>query len=129
MVACKSQISDCESVSCGGCELNAHINCKCKEEKKIPVTELWCLMNQRSRVGEKGSLQLGDFDKDELERMEMTMMRRKEKETNNTVTEDQTVETPVDDLDEFLATHDDNDDDDDDFSCKTVPGRKKCHTE
>ena len=34
VVACKCKISDHESVSCGGCELNAHIKCKCKKERK-----------------------------------------------------------------------------------------------
>ena len=60
LIACKCVIKSCESVSFGGCNNRAHITCKCKKEKKIPVNALFYVMDQRGRVGGKGSLQIGD---------------------------------------------------------------------
>lgn len=76
VIACKCEIKSCESVACQGCAVDAHITCKCKKAQKIPVTELLYVMDQRSRVDEKGSLQMGKFDVEEVERMEKNIAKK-----------------------------------------------------
>ena len=76
VIACKCQIKSCESVACQGCAVNAHIICKCKKAQKIPVAELWYVMDQRNMVNEKGSLQIGQLDKDDVEIMENNITKK-----------------------------------------------------
>ena len=56
---CKDPGSGCPDVK--KCQINAHINCDCSRECKVPVTDLYWLTIQWSKRGEKsGMLMVGN---------------------------------------------------------------------
>ena len=59
---CKCKIYECAEKSCVGCKYRAHIDCKCREEDKIPLMELAFMKSQRDKVGDRGSMQIGSKD-------------------------------------------------------------------
>ena len=61
MIFCKCKIEQCSEVNCTGCEQAAHIQCKCLDDKKIPVFELSYVLDQRRRQGNKGNMQMGGW--------------------------------------------------------------------
>ena len=97
-------------------------------------------MNQRNRVNEKGHLQIGQFDKDEVERMEKNIRKKikenplSENSRDNPVTvdfnerqnlaRDHSLENIDDDLGD-ICTNEDDSDTDEDFTYKDIATKKK----
>ena len=60
ILSCKCLILDCQEFECAGCEVKAHITCKCSLDQKIPEVELLYVLDHRSRKdGQKGKFQMG----------------------------------------------------------------------
>ena len=62
----------------------AHINCSCSREKKIPVKELAYIKGQKEKVGSKGPHQMGGPDlpehKRQVKKLERQGMEKKGEE-------------------------------------------------
>ena len=54
------RLAVCEQAGCEGCVIEAHINCSCSKERKIPVKDLAYIKGQKEKVGSKGPHQMGD---------------------------------------------------------------------
>ena len=65
-----------EEANCSGCNLGAHIFCKCKQDQKIPKIELKWLYFQRQKIGEKSNLQMSVNDSKETGRKLKRMIRK-----------------------------------------------------
>ncbi|ROT70079.1 putative leucine zipper transcription factor-like protein 1 isoform X2 [Penaeus vannamei] len=61
-------ITNCGEEGCEGCVNQAHINCFCSREKKIPVKELAYIKGQEEKVGSIGPYQMGGPDLSEHKR-------------------------------------------------------------
>ncbi|KAK1886299.1 3-deoxy-D-manno-octulosonic acid kinase [Dissostichus eleginoides] len=68
ILTCKCQITSCEGGGCDGCVIQAHINCSCSREKRIPLKDLAYTKGQKEKVGSKGSHQIGGPDLQEHKR-------------------------------------------------------------
>ena len=78
---CKCTIKTCAEFDCQGCQLGAHITCTCPREVKLPKLDLLFLKAQRDKVGEKGSMMIGDtVDKVEQRRKERQIARQEVEE-------------------------------------------------
>ena len=97
-------IKTCAESDCQGCQFGAHITCICPREVKLPKLDLLFLKAQREKVGEKGSMMIGDsIDMIEQVRKEKQIARqevgerraekRKEKEIEQAQTEAELMET------------------------------------
>ena len=62
LLSCKYLIQTCTEALCNGCSDNAHINCACSKANKIPTIELQFILAQRSKFGEKSSMQMASVD-------------------------------------------------------------------
>ena len=83
ILSCKCLILDCQEFECAGCEVKAHITCKCSLDQKIPEVELLYVLDQRSRRdGQKGKFQMGGLDTKEVEKMSDEEKVRQKKEEN-----------------------------------------------
>ena len=77
VIVCPCRISPCAEVDCPGCEFDAHINCDCPKEFKIPKRELSYVLDQRCRVeGAKGKFQMKGLDLKEMADMDKTSNRK-----------------------------------------------------
>ena len=61
---CKCPITCCREANsnCEGCNLGAHISCKCPSESKIPTQDLLWVYCQRAKTGDMSELQMGSID-------------------------------------------------------------------
>ena len=81
---CRCTIVECnEYVDCDGCEFEAHVLCSCRRANKIPKMEF--MSAQRSKVGEKSTMQIGRVDKVESKR-QVTSLKRKYSKISSTAT-------------------------------------------
>ena len=62
MAKCKCRIYECAEQSCPGCRYNAHVVCNCPRDHKIPLIELQFMLLQRTKVGERGTMQISYED-------------------------------------------------------------------
>ncbi|KAI4806672.1 hypothetical protein KUCAC02_017487 [Chaenocephalus aceratus] len=60
--------SSCERGGCDGCVMQAHINCSCSREKRIPLKDLAYIKGQKEKVGSKRPHQMGAPDLQEHKR-------------------------------------------------------------
>lgn len=79
---CKCNIYECAEKSCDGCEHQAHVNCTCPRNEKIPLMELKFMKCQRNKVGDRSDMQIGTLDKPESKR-QARLLKRKERESNH----------------------------------------------
>jgi hypothetical protein len=94
ILSCKCKIISCEEAGCEGCENQAHINCSCNRERKIPSKELGYVKGQKEKTGSKGPHQMGTPDVQEHKRQvkkiereqaeRLAEKRRRSKEENYT---------------------------------------------
>ena len=76
---CKDPGSGCPDVK--KCQINAHINCDCSRECKVPVTDLYWLAIQRSKRGEKsGILMVGDNRKEKERQLKAAKRKARDKD-------------------------------------------------
>ena len=80
VLICQCEISPCEAEQCSSetCS-GAHVDCSCLREEKIPVMELGFILDQRSKTGHTGKIQMGRADLPETFRQRDNKLR-KEKE-------------------------------------------------
>ena len=71
----KCTIYACKEYSCLGCKNQAHVDCKCPKEDKIPLKELSFMKSQRDKVGNKGTMQIGPMDFVETKRQKRSLLR------------------------------------------------------
>ena len=77
VLVCTCTIVKCSDFECSGCEFDAHVNCDCPKNSKIPKKELTYLLDQRSRTdGVKGKLQMKGADLKEMADMNKTINRK-----------------------------------------------------
>jgi hypothetical protein len=79
---CHCSIQSCEESGCSvmGCKARAHSQCKCPAGSKIPPMELEFMRDQRTKVGERGRMQIGGKDGPESVRQEKASAREKKAE-------------------------------------------------
>ena len=77
ILKCKCKISTCSTNNCAGCEFNAHIECTCPKEAKIPKIELVFLADQRNSKENGRKLMIALKDTKETSRMELRNQRQK----------------------------------------------------
>ena len=75
---CKCNILFCSEFDCPGCQREAHINCLCSKEKKIPVNELAFIKGQRDKIGSFGPHQIGLPDLPEHNRLVKKQIRQED---------------------------------------------------
>ena len=75
ILKCKCKISTCSTNNCAGCEFNAHIECTCPKEAKIPKIELVFLADQRNSKENGRKLMIALKDTKETSRMERRYQR------------------------------------------------------
>ena len=109
---CRCQITSCEEAGCEGCEIQAHINCFCVREKKIPSKDLSYIKGQKEKVGSKGPHQIGTPDLPEhkrqmrtLERQEMAVKAKKRRSSKEEDAE-AAEKSAREDIENFLAEDD-----------------------
>ena len=73
---CKCPILTCTSGPCYSVWPGVLINCKCEKDKKIPTVELPFILDQRTKQGHKGRMQMQSFDMEESKRKELSMKRK-----------------------------------------------------
>ena len=73
---CVCQIKLCDVSGCSGCDVGAHVDCKCKRECKIPVLELAFIKAQRDKIGTYSVMQMGGGDKKETDRQNKALKRK-----------------------------------------------------
>ena len=79
ILCCKDPGSGCPDVK--KCQINAHINCDCSRECKVPVTNLYWLTIQRSKRGEKsGILMVGDNRKEKERQLKAAKRKARDKD-------------------------------------------------
>lgn len=84
---CQHEINLCNNsdVKCSGCRFQAHIQCNCAKDIKVPQNELYWLYYQRLKTSEKSSIQIGHKDLTENKKEEIKFKnvceRRKRSET------------------------------------------------
>ncbi|KAL3045400.1 hypothetical protein OYC64_013634 [Pagothenia borchgrevinki] len=76
ILTCKCQITSCEGGGCDSCVIQAHINCSCSREKRIPLKDLAYIKGQKEKVGSKGPHQMGAPDLQEHKRQVRTLERQ-----------------------------------------------------
>ena len=80
ILCCQCPIKSCASVSCSDEECaGAHIDCSCLREFKIPVMELRYVLDQRTKLGHTGLLQMGPPDLPEAVRQQKAEARKESK--------------------------------------------------
>lgn len=77
---CKYQITSCEDEDYEYCIIQAHINCSCSRDKKIPVKDLAYIKRQREKVESKGSHQMRGPDQPEHKRQVRSLERQRKGE-------------------------------------------------
>ncbi|KAG7170868.1 hypothetical protein Hamer_G012430 [Homarus americanus] len=81
ILSCKWQIRSCTKVDCSpDCAREAHIDCSCSREMKIPVKELLYIKGQREKVGSVGPHQIGPVDIPEHRRQVAATQRQERRE-------------------------------------------------
>ena len=94
LTKCKCHIMTCaEFGKCADleekCKAGFHIICHCIREEKLPVLDLGFLISQRSKVGEKGGMQItGMADRVESDRQENILNKKSIKEDRKTAKDD-----------------------------------------
>ena len=75
---CKCPITCCREANsnCEGCNLGAHISCKCPSESKIPTQDLLWVYCQRAKTGDMSELQMGSIDVKERRRQMKYVQRQ-----------------------------------------------------
>lgn len=114
ILTCKCQITNCEEEGCEGCVNQAHINCSCSREKKIPVKELAYIKGQKEKVGSKGPHQMGGPDlpehKRQVKKLERQGMEKKGEERRRSKGESSAAaeKAAKKDIERFLADGDED---------------------
>ena len=76
-----SNIRSCEENNCNSdCTKQAHIDCTCPKDRKIPVIELLFIRDQRNR--DRKGLMIGGKDDKESKRLEKMLKRKAEEEAS-----------------------------------------------
>jgi hypothetical protein len=74
---CRCKIVLCSEYGCEiDCLKDAHIECECKRDEKIPVVELEFIRAQRDKVGSISTHQIGQADVPESRRQEETLKKQ-----------------------------------------------------
>ena len=73
---CKCPISACTSGPCYSVCPGVHIDCKCERDKKNPTVELPLILDQRTKQGHKGRMQMQSVDMKESKRQYSSMKRK-----------------------------------------------------
>ena len=77
---CHCPITLCSDVGCDAeCKKEAHIQCKCKMEEKIPVMELRFVRSQREKIGNNSSHMIAGADKPESKKQVEAIEKKKKK--------------------------------------------------
>ena len=80
LAKCRCRIFECSEQSCSGCEYKAHVVCTCSKNEKLPLMELQFMLSQRSKVGERGTMQIASVDIPEAVRYATKLERRESRE-------------------------------------------------
>ena len=81
---CKCKIVLCVDFQCGDdCGDEAHIQCKCQKEQKMPGLDLAFIKAQRDKIGSPGAYQMGTPDHPETRRQENAAKKKKRKREKN----------------------------------------------
>ena len=88
ILACNCPIKLCAELGClktgeDGCKKDAHAQCNCLREFKIPQLELTFVRAQREKEGSQGALQIGRADAKESKRQEKAIANKAKKNTDN----------------------------------------------
>lgn len=75
ILKCQCPIRLCAEFGCAGCDIGAHIDCRCSKAQKIPLIELVFVNGQRGKVGSVGPHQIGAVDRPESVRLEAAAQR------------------------------------------------------
>ena len=73
---CKCPILACTSGPCYSVCPGVHLDCKCERDKKIPTVELPFILDQRTKQGHKGRMQMQSVDMKECKRHDLSMKRK-----------------------------------------------------
>ena len=73
---CKCPILACTSGPCYSVCPGVHIDCKCERDKKIPTVELPFILDQRTKQGHKGRMQMQIVDMKESKRQELSIQKK-----------------------------------------------------
>jgi hypothetical protein len=89
---CKCPIKLCAELGCqkigeDRCKKDAHANCNCLREFKIPQLELSFVRAQREKEGSEGALQIGGVDTPESKRQDKAIKNKVKKKTNSEAAE------------------------------------------
>ena len=89
ILACSCPIKLCAELGClktgeDRCKQDAHAQCNCLREFKIPKLELRFVRVQREKEGSEGALQIGRADAKESKRQEKAITNKIKKKTDNT---------------------------------------------
>ena len=80
ILTCKCEIKSCADVGCSSaCVSEAHIDCTCSKDAKIPVIELAFIKGQREKVGSVGPHQIGPVDFHETKRQKLQRERQEKR--------------------------------------------------
>ena len=94
LTKCRCPITTCAEFKCAemegkACKSKFHITCHCAREEKLPLLELGFILSQRSKISEKGGMQItrqadiaeSNRQKKALQRKELLEMRQNSKES------------------------------------------------
>ena len=109
IIKCTCPIVLCNAVNfpCNGCNLGAHISCKCNIEFKILKQDLIWVYYQRLKTGERSQFQFGGVDLVESKRQYKRAQREKEeRDSAKNQLEENIIDAPLNS--DSLSTHSSN---------------------
>ena len=130
ILKCKCNISSCSEANCAGCNTEAHINCSCPKQNKIPKLELNFVLAQRTKVGDFSAFQIAGNNVKETKRQKKQLDQKNKEEMkvkrmkNDKETTKEDIETDTED--NILGdTEKEKVNDDPDFSLPMSPPKSK----